>query len=69
MISVTNDPLSAVQGADVVYTDVWASMGQEGEAEARKEHFAGFQVNAALMSLAQPDTLLCIACPPIGVRR
>ena len=37
-------PLQAVKGADVIYTDVWASMGQKAEAEARKQQFAGFQV-------------------------
>ena len=46
----TDDPMKAAEGADVVYTDVWASMGQEGEAEIRKKAFAGFQVNAKLMS-------------------
>ncbi len=49
----TNDPHLAAQHADVVYTDVWASMGQEDEKEARQKDFVGFQVDAALMKLAQ----------------
>src|SRR5262245_2670215 len=44
---VTNDPMAAVAGADVVYTDVWTSMGQEAEAQARVEAFRGFEVTAA----------------------
>ena len=54
-ISQANDPASAVKTADIVYTDVWASMGQEGEAEKRRKIFAPFQVNAALMSQAPAD--------------
>lgn len=48
--TLTNDPMEAAQGADVVFTDVWASMGQEQEAEARCLAFTGFQVNDALMA-------------------
>jgi len=47
---VTNDPQEAVEGADVVYTDVWTSMGQESEKEQRLDAFAKFRVDAALMS-------------------
>jgi ornithine carbamoyltransferase len=54
-VAVTNDPAAAVRTADVVYTDVWASMGQEAEAERRKQAFAGFQVNEALMKKAPRD--------------
>lgn len=50
-------PAEAVAGADVVYTDVWASMGQEKEASARKEAFAGYTVDAKMMSLARPDAI------------
>ncbi len=46
-IVVTNDPVEGVRGADVIYTDVWASMGQEAEAEARKRLFLPYQVNEA----------------------
>ncbi|MSP22933.1 MAG: ornithine carbamoyltransferase [Dehalococcoidia bacterium] len=56
-ITLTTDPVEAVQGSAVVYTDVWTSMGQESEAAARREHFAGFQVNAALMAHA-PNALV-----------
>ena len=52
------DPRDAVRGADAVYTDVWASMGEEGEAEDRKVIFAPYQVNRALMALAAPDAHL-----------
>ncbi|MDA1296378.1 MAG: ornithine carbamoyltransferase [Chloroflexi bacterium] len=45
-------PQDAVKGADIVYTDVWASMGQEAEADSRKAAFAGYQVNPELMALA-----------------
>ena len=59
----TNDPMKAAEGADVVYTDVWASMGQEGEAETRKKAFAGFQVNAELMSRTN-DGCMVLHCLP-----
>ena len=51
-VSLTRDPLEAVQNADVVSTDVWASMGQENEATVRKTVFKGYQVNEALLSHA-----------------
>lgn len=51
-IEITNDPKEAVKGADVVYSDVWASMGQKEEAAYRKQQFQGFQVNEALMEVA-----------------
>ncbi len=51
-------PDKAVVDADVVITDVWASMGQEGEAEKRKKAFDGYQINAELMSLAKPDAMV-----------
>ena len=49
-VEVSHDVKSAVRGADIVYTDVWASMGQKDEAEERKARFAGFQVNDELMA-------------------
>ena len=55
IIELTNDPAAAVAGADVVYTDVWASMGQEHEAAERRVIFAPFQVNESLMALAAPQ--------------
>lgn len=54
-ITISHDPMTAVRGADVVYTDVWASMGQKNEAEERKKKFQGFQVNGALMAAAGPQ--------------
>jgi ornithine carbamoyltransferase len=53
----TGEPRLAVTGADVVYTDVWASMGQEAEAEARRRAFTGYQVNSELLSLAKEDAI------------
>jgi ornithine carbamoyltransferase len=52
-----HEPEKAVAGADVVYTDVWASMGQEREATERKEYFAGYRVDSRLMSGAKPDAI------------
>jgi ornithine carbamoyltransferase len=54
-IELTADPYEAVQGADAVYTDVWASMGQEDEAAVRRAAFGGYSVDAALMDAAGPD--------------
>ena len=57
-LTITNNPKEAVVGADVVYTDVWASMGQEGEAQIRMKAFNGFQVNAELMALANKGAMV-----------
>lgn len=57
-ILLTEDPRAAVQGADVVYTDVWTSMGQEAEQEKRRVAFAGFQVDTHLLALAKGDAIL-----------
>jgi ornithine carbamoyltransferase len=62
-IAVGNEPLAAVQGADVIYTDVWASMGQEAEAEERKKRFVGFQVNEELLAQAGADVLVMHCLP------
>ena len=56
-IFCTEEPSLAVSGADVVYTDVWASMGQEAEAEERRRIFASYQVNNELLSLADKDAI------------
>jgi ornithine carbamoyltransferase len=61
-IEVTHD-LSGVEGADVVYTDVWASMGQEGESQRRAVAFAGFQVDGALMRRARKDAVFLHCLP------
>lgn len=57
-ITYTADPRAAVAGADVVYTDVWTSMGQEQEYERRRRAFAGFQVNHELLAGAAPDAIV-----------
>ncbi len=62
-LAATPDVAAACQGADVVYTDVWTSMGQEAEAERRRAAFAPYQVNDALMKLAQPDCVLLHCLP------
>lgn len=59
----TSDIEAAVSGADVVYTDVWASMGQEAEAEARKKVFANFQVNEKFMALANEGAMVLHCLP------
>lgn len=59
----TDDIFEAAKDADVVYTDVWASMGEEAEAEERKKIFAGYQVNAELMSVAKPDAMVLHCLP------
>lgn len=58
-----DDPRSAVRGADVVYTDVWTSMGKEAETERRRTEFAGFRVDARLLSSAGPSTLVMHCLP------
>jgi ornithine carbamoyltransferase len=63
VLTQTHDPVEAVQDADAVYTDVWASMGQEEEAAVRAQIFAPFQVNAALMTHAKPDALVMHCLP------
>ncbi len=60
---VTDNIEAAVSGADVVYTDVWASMGQEGEAEIRKQKFADFQVNEKFMALANEGAMVLHCLP------
>jgi ornithine carbamoyltransferase len=62
-IEISHDPPAAVAGADVIYTDVWASMGQKEEAEARAKAFAPFQVNSALMSATGCETLFMHCLP------
>jgi len=59
----TDDPREAVQGAVAVYTDVWASMGQESEAEQRRKDFADFQINAELMKHAPTDAFFMHCLP------
>lgn len=56
--SITNDPKEAAKGADVVITDVWASMGMEEEAEKRRKAFKGFQINDEIMAEAKSDAIV-----------
>jgi ornithine carbamoyltransferase len=60
---LTHDPYAAVRGADAVYTDIWASMGQESEKEKRAKIFAPFQVNKALMAEAKPGAFFMHCLP------
>ena len=55
---LVNDPIEAAKDADVLFTDVWASMGQEGEAEQRKIAFRGYQINDEVMAVAKPDAMV-----------
>jgi ornithine carbamoyltransferase len=62
-IQVLNDVQKAVNGADAIYTDVWASMGQENEAAERKQIFGGYQVNQKLFAQAAPQSLFMHCLP------
>ena len=62
-IEITHNPQSAVKDADVIYTDVWASMGQKDEAEAREKIFKDYQVNEKLMGLTGKNTLFMHCLP------
>lgn len=63
LVSVVHDPKAAVKGADVVYTDVWVSMGQEGETARRLEAFAGYKVTPELMARAKKDAIFMHCLP------
>jgi ornithine carbamoyltransferase len=62
-VNITNNPMEAAFGADVIYADVWTSMGQESEAEERKRVFAPFQVNTELFSRAKDDCIFLHCLP------
>ncbi len=62
-VRLTHDPMEAAAGAEVVNTDVWASMGQEAEAEARRVAFTGYHVDRALMARAAPDAVFLHCLP------
>jgi ornithine carbamoyltransferase len=61
--TITNDPEQAVAGADAIYTDVWASMGQEAEAEKRHQVFLPYQVNGKLFSQAKSNAVFLHCLP------
>lgn len=62
-ITVTSDLKAAAEGADVLYTDVWASMGQEGEKAAREKIFRGYCIDDTLMKLAEKDAMVLHCLP------
>lgn len=63
VVEIGHDPLAAVHNADVIYTDVWTSMGQEAEKEQRLKVFPPYQVNAALVAKAKPDVIVMHCLP------
>ncbi len=62
-VTVTNDPMEGVRGANVIYTDVWASMGQEAEQKERLERFQGYMVDQAMMDRADDDCVFMHCLP------
>jgi ornithine carbamoyltransferase len=62
-VTCVTDPSDAVAGADAIYTDQWASMGQESEADLRQQIFASYQVNGQMMSLASPNAVFMHCLP------
>jgi ornithine carbamoyltransferase len=62
-LTTTHDPVAAIKNAAAVYTDVWASMGQESEKDKRKRDFANYQINGKLMSAA-PNRAIFLHCLP-----
>lgn len=62
-VQVKADPVTAARDADIIYTDVWASMGQEEESELRKKAFAGYQVNSDLLKVAHPQAIVMHCLP------
>jgi ornithine carbamoyltransferase len=62
-VTVTNEPAEVLQDADAVYTDVWASMGQEGQKSQRRKDFAPYQVDEGLMKMAKPSAIFMHCLP------
>ncbi len=62
-VTVTTDPAEAVHGANVIYTDVWTSMGQEKEAQERREVFPPYQINSSLVAKAGPEVVVMHCLP------
>ena len=62
-VTVTEDLLAAAAGADLLYTDVWVSMGKEAESAARLKALQGYQINQALVQLAKPGALVMHCLP------
>jgi ornithine carbamoyltransferase len=63
LVEVVDDPLEAVRGADVLYTDVWASMGQEEEAQVRRVAFEGYQINSDVLKRADQSAIVLHCLP------
>ena len=63
LLKITNDPYEAVVGANVLYTDVWSSMGEENQKEDKDKHFKGFTINSNLVSLANKDAIILHCLP------
>ena len=63
LLKITNDPNSAVQGANVIYTDVWSSMGEENKKESKDKDFEGFTINNHLLSKAKKDAIILHCLP------
>ena len=62
-VTLTNDAKAAAVGADVLYTDVWASMGKEAEQASRQHAFSSYQINETLLRLAKPDAIVMHCLP------
>ncbi|RJQ43953.1 MAG: ornithine carbamoyltransferase [Nitrospiraceae bacterium] len=62
-VNIVTNPADAAKDADVLYTDVWVSMGQEKEVERKKKKFEGYQINSKLVSLAKPDVIVMHCLP------
>jgi ornithine carbamoyltransferase len=62
-VTVLEDPFAAAKDADVLYTDVWSSMGQEAEQLVRQKAFAGYQINSEIMNVARPDAIVLHCLP------
>jgi ornithine carbamoyltransferase len=63
VLTITNDPLKACEDADILYTDVWVSMGDEVEAEKRLKDFKGFEVNKEMVDVSKPDVIVMHCLP------
>ena len=63
LIKISHDPVAGVRGSDIIYTDVWASMGQKEEADERRKIFQPFQVNESMMKSTGKDTLFMHCLP------
>ena len=63
LLKITNDPITAVQGANVLYTDVWSSMGEEKQKEEKDKDFSGFTINSNLLSNADKDAIILHCLP------